>query len=173
MFQRTLLLALACLGAAVASARADVITDWNEKAVAFVKRRLPPPQAHRATAMMHVAMFDAVNSIERRYRPYLTQLPAAPASSREAAAVAAAGTVLVSLYPAAAGELKTALDAYLATIPDGPAKVEGTKLGEAVAAKVLEARAKDGSDARTITGPGRRPGSMFPRRRRSPRCGRR
>ncbi len=162
MFQRTLLLALACLGAAVASARADVITDWNEKAVAFVKRRLPPPQAHRATAMMHVAMFDAVNSIERRYRPYLTQLPAAPASSREAAAVAAAGTVLVSLYPAAAGELKTALDAYLATIPDGPAKVEGTKLGEAVAAKVLEARAKDGSDAPDDYRPRTSPGVYVP-----------
>ncbi len=50
---------------------ADVITDWNEKAVAFVtKHRLLPPQAERVIASVHLAMFDAVNSIEPRYRPY-------------------------------------------------------------------------------------------------------
>ena len=48
---------------------ADVITDWNEKAVAFAtKHRMLPPQAERVVASVHVAMFDAVNSIERRYR---------------------------------------------------------------------------------------------------------
>ena len=36
--------------------------------------------------MVHAAMFDAVNSIERRYRPYLVQLPAEPGTSKEAAA---------------------------------------------------------------------------------------
>ena len=52
-------------------ARADVITDWNEKAVAFVtKQRMLPPQAERIVASVHVAMFDAVNSIEHRYKPY-------------------------------------------------------------------------------------------------------
>lgn len=147
MFQKALLLTLACLGAPAASAHADVITDWNEKAVAFVTPKMPPPQAHRVTAIMHVAMFDAVNSIDRRYRPYLTQLPAAPTTSREATAAAAAGTVLVKLNPAAAGEFKTTLDAYLAPIPDGVAKAEAIKLGEAVAAKILEARANDGSSA--------------------------
>ena len=50
---------------------ADAITDWNEKAVAFVtKHRILPPQAERVIASVHVAMFDAVNSIEGRYRPY-------------------------------------------------------------------------------------------------------
>ena len=45
---------------------ADVITDWNEKAVAFVtKQRLLPPQAERVIASVHLAMFDAVNSIGR------------------------------------------------------------------------------------------------------------
>ena len=60
------------------SAFADVITDWNEKAVAFVTPRMPPPAAQRVVAMVHVAMFDAVNSVDRRYRPYLIQLPASP-----------------------------------------------------------------------------------------------
>src|SRR5205807_9461481 len=52
-------------------AAADVITDWNEKVIAFVtKHRMLPPQAERVIACVHVAMFDAVNSIEGRYRPY-------------------------------------------------------------------------------------------------------
>ena len=61
------LLILTGLGSPVC---ADVITDWNEKAVAFAaKHRMLPPQAERVIASVHVAMFDAVNSIERRYRP--------------------------------------------------------------------------------------------------------
>src|SRR5262245_31628152 len=62
------------------SAFADVIADWNEKAIAFVTPRMTPPAAQRVVAMVQVAMFDAVNSIERRYRPYLVQLPAAAGS---------------------------------------------------------------------------------------------
>ena len=144
------------------SAFADVITDWNEKAVAFVTPRMAPPAAQRVVAMVQVAMFDAVNSIERRYRPYLAQLPATPAASKEAAAAAAAGTLLVSLHPQAEGELKGALAAYLAAIPNGDAKSEGIGLGEAVAAKVLEARAKDGSDAPDSYRPKTKPGVYVP-----------
>jgi hypothetical protein len=128
------------------SAFADVITDWNEKAVAFVTSRMVPAAGQRVVAIVQVAMFDAVNSIERRYRPYLIQLPAAATASKEAAAAAAAGTVLAGLYPQET-ELTTAKAVYLATIPNGDAKAEGIKLGEAVADKILEARAKDGADA--------------------------
>jgi hypothetical protein len=142
---RKVLLAATMLGAAP-SAFADVITEWNEKAVAFVTPRMVPAAGQRVVAIMQVAMFDAVNSIERRYRPYLAALPTAATASKEAAAAAAAGTVLVGLYPQEA-ELKSALATYLATIPDSDAKSAGIKLGEAVAAKVLEARGKDGADA--------------------------
>ena len=89
--RRTVLAAIAVLGAAQ-PASADVITDWNDQAVAFrVSRNVGPPPAERIIAMTQVAMFDAVNSIERKYRPYLVQLPAAPTVSKEAAAAAAAG----------------------------------------------------------------------------------
>jgi hypothetical protein len=129
-------------------ASADVITDWNDKAVAFVlARKLGPPPAERVIAMTHVAMFDAVNAIERRYRPYLVQLPASANASREAAAAAAAGTVLAGIDPQTQAEMKAMLDAYLANMPDSDGKVEGFKLGEAVAARVLQARAGDGSSA--------------------------
>jgi hypothetical protein len=144
------------------SAFADVITDWNEKAVAFVTPRMAPPAAQRVVAMVQVAMFDAVNSIERRYRPYLAQLPATATASQEAAAAAAAGSVLAGLHPQAEGELKGALAAYLAAIPNSDAKSEGIRLGEAVAVKVLQARAKDGSDIPDSYRPKAMPGVYVP-----------
>jgi hypothetical protein len=156
------LFALACLGAAAASARADVITDWNEKAVAFVTPKMPPPPAHRVTAMVHVAMFDAVNSIERRYRPYLVQLSADPGTSKEAAAAAAAATILSTVDTKTAGEMKTTLAAYLAQLPDGAAKSDGITLGETVAAKVIEARTNDGCDAPDAYRPRTTPGVYVP-----------
>src|SRR5262245_26502625 len=96
-------IALACLASPVL---ADTITDWNEKAVALVTPRMVPPAAQRAVAIVQVAMFDAVNSIERRYRPYLVQLPAGPRTSREAAAAAAASRVLIGLLPQQEGDIK-------------------------------------------------------------------
>ena len=91
-------LAVLCLG--TIAARADVVTDWNDKAVTFaVSRNMGPPPAERIMAMTHLAMFDAVNSIERKYRPYLVQLTVAPTTSKEAAAAAAAGTVLAGVDP--------------------------------------------------------------------------
>ena len=155
---RIALVASAVLGVAQ-PASADVISDWNDKAVAFgVSRNMGPPPAERIIAMTHVAMFDAVNSIESKYRPYLVQLPATAAASKEAAAAVAAGTVLGSVDPQAQAEIKAALAAYLVAIPDSAAKAEGIKLGEAVATKILEARANDGARApdtyrpRTTTG---------------------
>ena len=142
---RKALVAAAMIGMAP-SAFANVITDWNEKAVAFVTPRMAPAAGQRVVAIMQVAMFDAVNSIERRYRPYLIQLPAALTTSKEAAAAAAAGTILVGLYPQEA-DLKSGMAAYLATIPDSDAKSAGIKLGEAIATKILEVRDNDGADA--------------------------
>jgi hypothetical protein len=112
--------------------------------------------------MVHAAMFDAVNSIERHYRPYLVQLPADSTTSKEAAAAAAAAAVLAATDQKTADETKRALATYLATIPDGKAKTDGVKLGEAVAAKVLEARANDGHDAPDAYRPRTTPGVYVP-----------
>ncbi|HEY7300820.1 MAG TPA: vanadium-dependent haloperoxidase [Xanthobacteraceae bacterium] len=126
---------------------ANVITDWNETTVTLVTPRMAPAAAHRVLAIVQTAMFDAVNSIERRYQPYLVQLPAASTASKEAAAAAAAGTVLASLIPHAEIQIKGLLTSYLASIPDGAAKSDGIRLGETVAAKHLATRLHDGSDA--------------------------
>ena len=103
-----------------------------------------PYMAQRMIGMVHAAMFDAVNSIERRYRPYIVLLPAEPSTSAEAAAATAAAAVLATIDPKIADEMKTALATYLASIPDGTAKSDGVKLGEAAAARVVAARANDG-----------------------------
>jgi hypothetical protein len=150
---------------APAPAFANVITDWDEKAVAVVAPSLGVPSpypAQRMMGMVHAAMFDAVNSIERRYRPYLVQLPADPTTSKEAAAAAAAAAVLATIDPTTASGMKVTITTYLASIPDGSAKSDGVKLGEAVAAKVLEARAKDGADASDDYRPRTTPGVYVP-----------
>jgi hypothetical protein len=144
---RAWLLLAAFLTSPVSVASANVVADWDEKAVAFIQPRMVPPVAYRAIAIVHIAMFDAVNSIEPVYRPYYAQLPATRETSKEAAAATAAGTVLIKLLPEAASDIQVALKSYLAAIPEGDAKSGGIKLGEAVAAKTLEARANDGSSA--------------------------
>jgi len=147
---------------------ANVIADWDEKAIAATSplASVPSPStpyaAYRMMGMVHAAMFDAVNSIDRSYRPYLVQLPANPATSKEAAAAAAAAAVLATVDAKTAGEIKVALASYLDSIPDGAAKSEGVSLGEAVATKILAARAADGSDANDDYRPRTAPGVYVP-----------
>src|SRR5881227_1552259 len=130
---RKVLLA-ATIMCAAPSAFANVIIDWDEKATAAVTSMAGlggtnPYLAQRMMGIVHAAMFDAVNSIERRYRPYLVQLPADPATSKEAAAAAAAAAVLATIDEKTAGEMRVALSSYIASIPDGAAKSEGVNLG--------------------------------------------
>jgi hypothetical protein len=163
---RKVLLAATMIGAAQ-SAFANVITDWDEKGIAVVTPmsslgNTSPYMAQRMMGMVHAAMFDAVNSIERRYRPYLLQLPADPATSKEAAAAAAAAAVLATIDEKTAGEMKVALANYLAPLPDGAAKSDGVKLGEAVATRMLEVRANDGSGAPDDYRPRTTPGVYVP-----------
>jgi hypothetical protein len=89
-------------------------------------------------------------------------LPADPATSKEAAAAAAAATLLATIDAKTATEIKGALASYLASIPDGAAKTDGIRLGEAIAAKVIEARANDGSNAPDAYRPRTSPGVYVP-----------
>jgi hypothetical protein len=146
----------------LATASANVVTDWDETAVAIIQPRMVPPVAYRAMAIVHIAMFDAANSIEPTYRPYHAQLPAAPDTSKDAAVAAAAGTALKKLVPDAASDIQAALTSYLATIPASDAKSNGIKLGEAVATKILDARGNDGSSVPDSYRPVTRAGVYIP-----------
>jgi hypothetical protein len=143
---------------------ANVVTDWDAKAVGIVQSGTgpPPPLGFRTMAILHTAMFDAVNSIEPRYKPYKVRLAATPDTSKEAAAAAAAAAVLIKLFPDAATDVQSTLTAYLATLPDGEAKSKGVELGQQVAAKALEARDKDGATAADAYRPKTKPGAYIP-----------
>src|SRR5262245_34202872 len=104
-----------------ASAFANVITDWDEKALVAVTPMASlggtsPYMAQRMMGIVHIAMFDAVNSIERRYQPYLVQLAAAPTTSKEAAAAAAAAAVLATIDAKTAREVKIAHASYAGSL---------------------------------------------------------
>jgi hypothetical protein len=138
-------LVVCVLAAAPSAANADVVTDWSEKAVAagYAARQGPPPHT-RIVAMTHLAMFEAMNSIDARYRPYRTRLAAEPGASRDAAAASAAHYVLVRAYPDQAKELDKALQTSLTAIADETAKAKGIRLGERAGAAMLAERANDG-----------------------------
>jgi hypothetical protein len=148
----------------VTAATGNVITDWDGKAVTLVQPGtvFPAPTALRTTAILHLAMFEAVNSIERRYRPYRGQAAAAPDTSQEAAAASAAGAVLMKLVPNAAADIQTAVTSYLEKLPEGEAKSAGIKLGQEVAAGILEMRANDGAAAADAYRPRTKPGVYIP-----------
>jgi hypothetical protein len=160
------LVSAACL-LAVSSARADAVTDWNEKAVAAVyAARLSPDQQSRSLAIVHIAVFEALNSIEPRYTPYRTRLPVEPGASPEAAVAAAAHHTLVKLLPDQAKDLEAALQAALAKVPEGASKANGMRLGERAAAAILGEREQDGATApityRPFTQPGKYVPTQFP-----------
>ncbi len=162
MMSKCRLLALVTVPAwaATSIASANVVTDWDEIGVKTVQPiGLSPPinsgLLFRAMAVMHLAMFNAVDAIEPHYQSYKFQTKALPDTSEEAAAASAAANVIAGIVPNA--EVRTTLTSYLAAIPDGEAKDRGVKLGEDVAAKMLALRADDGSKApngyRPITQP--------------------
>jgi hypothetical protein len=110
---------------------------------------MTPPVASLHIAMVELAMYDAVNAIDRTREPYLRGLPrASRTASKSAAAATAAYKVLVGFQPPLADNIKANLkvlyDATLATIPDGRRENAGIRIGNAVAAKMLAKRANDG-----------------------------
>jgi len=135
------------------SARADVVLDWNILTLKTTAAApFNPPLESRNVAIVHAAMFDAVNSIVREYQPYAVRLHLAAAASPEAAAAAAAHFALVQLYPDQRMLLDDAYARSLALIPEGPRKAHGITVGETVASRILSLRASDGAAA-AITAP--------------------
>jgi hypothetical protein len=131
--------------------RADVVVDWNAMMLqAIWNDATPPTWASRVEAMVGVAVYDAVEGIRPSYDLYhVPGLNARPASgaSREAAAIAAADTVLNSLYPAQRSLFDAEYQATLGQFPDGLAKTRGVAWGQTVANAVLAWRSLDGSNA--------------------------
>jgi hypothetical protein len=128
------------------SARANTVTDWNAHAVnALVGTAAQSPTVSTIhLAMVHGAVYDAVNSIDRRYAPYVVRARARDWYSQDAAAATAAYRVLTALVPGQQPALAGLYEATLATVPDGEAKQGGIRTGEIAAAAMLAERAGDG-----------------------------
>ena len=148
------------------AAQEDAVLTWNENAgdaatAACIAPLDNPLHESRMYAMMHIAVHDALNAIDRRSRPYAFNMRVEQRTSPDAAVAAAARTVLITLINQLPSELTPAAcpdsvergvasveadyAAALAMIRDGPAKTRGVALGEASAAAILALRATDGA----------------------------
>ena len=141
---------LGCLSA-FPRASADTIPAWNLLTAQTLQTATAGGGLNQSWvyAMVHGAMFDAVNAIDRRYHAYAADLKAGPGLSQDAAAAAAAHAMLAALHPQQTETVDAALAAALATVQDGPAKADGVALGKAAAEHMLARRRNDSMCSQT------------------------
>ena len=128
------------------------VVQWNRTLLVIVRTLgAQPATVHptRSFAIMHAAIYDAVNAIDGTHKPYLVRLSASHFASQEAAAAAAAHEVLVNLYPNFQATLDAQFQQALAQLPN-VGKPEGISIGDTVADRILALRANDGSNAQPI-----------------------
>jgi hypothetical protein len=161
-----LLIALALIAlASPPLARADAVLDWNGYAADAIVGGAgqPPPRGLIRFAMVHVAIYDAVNAIQGYpFTPYAVTPNVVTPASPEAATAAAAHDILVALFPGQQAVLDAEYAASLALILDGPPKTNGISVGQQAAAGILLFRANDGRDAVVPYIPGSGPGVWIP-----------
>jgi len=157
-----------CLAAVTIPAKAvsaDVVLDWNAHAAQAIVTAggQVPPRALIRLAMVHLAIYDAVNAIQGLpFESYSGAPPVDRPASAESAVATAAHDVLVTLFPAQVGDLDAKYAASLAALPDDIAKVNGMAVGQHAAAAILAARAQDGRDGTVTYVPGSGPGVWAP-----------
>jgi hypothetical protein len=153
-------------GNAIAPADTPAPAEWSAIAVkavldasATAPGGISPMEESRIYAMAFVAGHDALNAIDRRYKPYLSDLRT-PGANPDAAVASAVSIVLKAALPSQAEALDAAYLAALARVADGGAKSGGVALGQQTAAAILAARAADGSvTAQGPYVPGQAPGA--------------
>jgi hypothetical protein len=132
------------------------VLQWNRILLAIVRTPgAQPATIHttRSFALMHAAIYDAVNAIARTHEPYLVRLTGVPRhASQQAAGAAAAHEVLAALYPVFLSSLDDELQQSLTQIPvgNGKDKDEGILIGRTVADRILALRSNDGANAQPI-----------------------
>jgi hypothetical protein len=145
-----------------AAASGDVVLHWNEILLQSLPSTAAPVPIFRNMALVQVAVFDAVNAIDRSYEPYAADVRASRGASTEAAAAQAAHDTLSALYPARQAVFDAALAEDLAGIAPGRAR-QGVAVGKEVARQILELRTGDGSGtAVAYTPPNQDPGQWQP-----------
>jgi hypothetical protein len=131
------------------AASAHEVIKWNQllRQIVLIPGAQPPTiPSTRSLAMLHIALFDAVNAIEQSFTPYFIEVWASRGASKQAAAAQAAHDVLVALYPQQQDVLDAALTESLDGLPPGRAR-QGIAVGQAVASAILDWRRTDRWDA--------------------------
>lgn len=161
-------LALLVLAAGTAAAHADVVTDWNSAYLDAIRAtpggseqaRGGPYAIARDGAILHAAIYDAINSIDRRANAYSVVLDGTGAD-RRAAAAAAGYTVMSTLYasnPALQNQFTQLYQTQISAINNAAARQAGIALGQQVASTILSQRANDGANVNATYTPGSGPG---------------
>lgn len=126
------------------AAKADAVGDWNAIASQVISAGgRPGPSTLVDFAVVHAAVYDAVQAIDRRYKPYHVVIPDA-SGSPVAAAAKAARDVLVNRFPSQTGFIEGTYNAYLANNGLEPTD-PGVAVGAAAAAGIIALRANDGA----------------------------
>jgi hypothetical protein len=139
------------IGAPMSTASStDPVIQWNRSLLTIVRTPgAQPATIHptRSFAILHVAIYDAVNAIDQTHESYAVRFSGVSRrASPAAAADAAAHDVLVALYPRLTSTLDATLQQSLTLVPDGVAKKEGIRIGQAVAQGILSLRSNDGAN---------------------------
>ena len=138
-----LLALLWSLNVAAQDSGANSIVEWNKIALRTTKADELAIPAMRNTAMVHMAIHDALNGIALRFKPYYSTATGYQDASPAAAIATAAYDVLVALYPGEQAKLDADLATFLQSVPDGASKDWGIALGKASADAVLRGRVAD------------------------------
>lgn len=147
-FHQILIALILCSGTA---ARADIVLDWNAQALEAVQASgTPPPYVARNLAMLHVAVYNAVEGIAGDHQLFANGAYAGPGAgpmgaSIEAAATMAAYTVMTNLYPALSGSFESLYNTHVAALGVSQATTDGLAWGSTVASGVLDWRSTDGA----------------------------
>ena len=144
----------AALAQSISAATVNPVVEWNKTLLVILRTNgAQPATVHptRSFAIMHAAIYDAVNAIDRSHEPYLVELGRVPATaSQDAAASVAAHDVLSALYPTFQATLDAQLSQELTALPADANTTQGEDVGHAVAAAILDLRRDDGSAAQPI-----------------------
>jgi len=139
----TLVVALV-IGLILPALASNPVVEWNQIALTTA---LATPGTQIYLTYVNLAIYNAVNAIDRRYEQYGSEFHGPGDASREAAAISAAYQTLLYYFPGQAAALQTPYDAAMAAIPDGQSKASGIAVGQVAAARIIALRTGDGRGA--------------------------
>jgi len=135
-------------------ARGDLVTEWNSQALSAMRTSTAAPFISRDLAILHVAMYNASESLRNTYNPYSfgsytgsTPMSGPAGASLEAAMASAANTIMQSLYSGSSGTFTSLYNNQLTGIADGQAKTDGIVWGQSIANDILAWRSTDQSSS--------------------------